>query len=110
MRGEIMFNVATEFSRFPGGRRRNHGAYSGEEFREVVTIPLLREHEFVTFDLSGTVGYSSGFLDEAFGEIGAILGLEEAKRRVKIIASDDEEAVQIAWKRISDASKEAQRQ
>ncbi|MCC5075674.1 STAS-like domain-containing protein [Xanthomonas citri pv. glycines] len=102
-----MFNVAKSFSRFPGGRRKDHGQFSGEEFRNKVTIPLLDSYDHVTFDLSGTVGYSSGFLDEAFGEIGKILGISEAKRRVTILAQDDPEAVETVWLRISEASAES---
>lgn len=107
MESRVTYLVSSQFSRFPGGRRRAHGAFSGEAFREDVTIPLLREFEFVKFDLSDSKGYSSGFLDEAFGEIGAILGLSEARRRVSIVASDDDESIKTCWERIEDASREA---
>lgn len=107
MPSSYKYMVATEFSRFPGGRRRKNGPHSGEEFREVVALPLLQQHEKVTFDLTGSAGYSSGFLDEAFGELGKILGLAECRRRIELIASDDQEAVEIAWQRIHDAAREA---
>lgn len=107
MEGSTRYEVAKQFSRFPGGRRRSHGAHSGEEFREDVVIPLLKQFEFVEFDLTGSAGYSSGFLDEAFGEIGEMLGLEEARRRIALLASDDEESIQIAWERIQDAARES---
>ena len=103
----FVYKVAESFSRFPGGRKKNHGDFSGEEFFEAVTKPLLNQHPFVEFDLSGSEGYSSGFLDEAFGEIGALIGLDEAKRRVRIVASDDDEAVETCWERITDAANEA---
>ncbi|WP_425493454.1 STAS-like domain-containing protein [Marilutibacter chinensis] len=106
MPSSFTYVVAKSFTRFPGGRRRKHGEHSGEEFRETIALPLLEEYEFVTFDLSGSAGYSSGFLDEAFGELGARLGLDEAKRRMTIIASDDPDAVATAWRRIEDAAAE----
>lgn len=106
MQHSINYKVATQFSRFPGGRKRSHGRNSGEEFRDTVTIPLLQQYEFVTFDLSGSAGYSSGFLDEAFGELGAVYAIEELRRRVTIIADDDPDAVDIAWARIADAARE----
>jgi len=106
MQQKTLYNVAKEFTRFPGGRRRKNGDHSGEEFRETVVLPLLEKYEFITFDLSGSAGYSSGFLDEAFGEIGAILGLDEARRRVEFIASDDPEAIETCWLRIGDAAAE----
>lgn len=107
MKDSVIYSVANEFSRFPGGRKRKNGKHSGEEFREDVVLPLLDIYEFVTFDLSGSAGYGSGFLDEAFGELGKIFGLRETKRRVKLIASDDEDALAISWLRIEDASNEA---
>src|SRR3546814_507345 len=91
MQHEFLYSVAQNFTRFPGGRRRKNGDHSGEEFRDTVLLPILDQYEFITFDLGGSAGYSSGFLDEAFGEIGAILGLEEVRRRITFIASDDPE-------------------
>lgn len=107
MNDPFYYSVAGNFTRFPGGRRRQHGPHSGEEFRESVALPLLKEHDRVVFDLSGSAGYSSGFLDEAFGELGAIFGLAEVRRRVIIQADDDPEAVETAWDRIGEASAEA---
>lgn len=101
-----VYEVAKAFSRFPGGRRRANGDYSGEQFREDVVLPLLEEYDHVTFDLTGSAGYSSGFLDEAFGELGAIMPLDEISERVQLKADDDPDAVEIAWERIRDASVE----
>lgn len=74
-----VYKLSESFSRFPGGRKRENGPFSGEQFWEDVSKPLLERHTFIEFDLSGSVGYSSGFLDEAFGEIGRLLGLAEAR-------------------------------
>lgn len=106
MSSPYRYMVSKNFTRFPGGRRKQHGPHSGEEFRETVVLPLLDKYEFVIFDLSGSAGYSSGFLDEAFGELGAILGLQEARRRISIVADDDPESVETAWRRIEDAAQE----
>lgn len=103
----VTYKVAKEFSRYPGGRLRSHGDFSGQAFREDVALPLLQQYERVTFDLTGSAGYSSGFLDEAFGELGAIYGEAEIRRRIKLVADDDAEAVEIAWRRVKDASLEA---
>lgn len=106
MQPSVVFNVAKEFSRFPGGRRRDHGRHSGEEFRETVAIPLLEKYSRVKFVLTGSAGYSTGFLDEAFGELGALYGYEALAQRIELEAEDDPDAVYIAWQRIKDASKE----
>ncbi|QNN46530.1 STAS-like domain-containing protein [Thermomonas brevis] len=103
---EFVYSVAKSYTRFPGGRRRKHGEHSGEEFRESVVLPLLAQYDLITFDLTGSAGYSSGFLDEAFGELGSILGFKEARRRIKIVADDDPDAVETAWQRIRDAASE----
>lgn len=103
----IVFTVVDDFSRRPGGRKRASGHFSGEEFRESVALRLLRDYDHVVFDLTGSAGYSSGFLDEAFGGLAAYFPLEELQRRIEIIASDDPGAVEIAWDRMKDAAKEA---
>ncbi len=60
-------SIANDFTRYPGGRYRKHGKGSGEEFREDFLVPNLDREEEVTIVLDGTAGYSSSFLEEAFG-------------------------------------------
>lgn len=57
-----------DFSKFPGPRYRRLGPASGEQFREEVLLPALKEfgREFV-IDLDGVMSYGSSFLEEAFG-------------------------------------------
>lgn len=66
-----MITVATDFSRFPGGRYREDGEFSGEEFRDDVLVPQLREAKALgqrlAVQLDGATGYASSFLEEAFG-------------------------------------------
>lgn len=63
--------IASEFSRYPGGRYRDDGPHSGEEFRDDHLVPALdaaRQQEgVVVVLLDGTAGYASSFLEEAFG-------------------------------------------
>ncbi|WP_235565378.1 STAS-like domain-containing protein [Lysobacter sp. Root494] len=107
MQPSIRYTVATTFSRRPGGRKRANGVHSGEEFREDVARALLQQYEHVVFDLSGAAGYSSGFLDEAFGGLVRYYKIEELRQRIEIVAEDDPGAVETAWARIKDADKEA---
>jgi hypothetical protein len=60
-------SIANDFTRFPGGRYREHGKGSGELFREDFLLPVLRAGETAVVDLDGTSGYPSSFLEEAFG-------------------------------------------
>ena len=60
-------SIADDFTRYPGGRYRKHGKGSGEEFRDAFLVPMLEKEEEVVIILDGTAGYSSSFLEEAFG-------------------------------------------
>jgi hypothetical protein len=67
----IVINVAEEFSRFPGARYPVEGDYSGEEFRKKYLTPRLKEALNkgcgLRINLDGSAGYSTAFLEEAFG-------------------------------------------
>ena len=100
------YNFTKEYTRYPGGRLSTHGPYSGEEFREKVLLPLLKEHEKVEIDLNGAVGYGATFIDEAFGELGHIYGFEEALNKVNFVCDDDPDLVKMIWEKIEKASKD----
>lgn len=106
MQPNVRYEIAKQFSRTVGGRKRANGTFSGEEFREDVARKLLELYHRVLFDLSGSAGYSSGFLDEAFGGLVKYYPLKELEARLELIADDDPGAVETAWKRIRDAAKE----
>lgn len=69
--GPPMINVAEDFSRYPGGRYRDDGEHSGEEFRDDFLVPALElaraNNGKVVVVLDGVTGYPSSFLEEAFG-------------------------------------------
>jgi len=96
------------FSRYPGGRRRQHGENSGEEFFEDYLLPIYKKHigkhEKLQLDLSGAVGYSSGFLDESFGELSKLFGKNELRKWLVIIANDDPTLEDRVWQKIDAAS------
>lgn len=83
------YEFASSFTKYPGGRLRAHGPYSGEAFRDDVLFQLLGKNEMVTVDLTGVRGFGSSFLDEAFAEAGKRLGRVEAKRRLHFECADD---------------------
>lgn len=68
---DIKLNIARDFSRCPGARYKTEGDFSGEEFREKLLLPKLNEaiarHCHLIVDLDGSAGYSTSFLEEAFG-------------------------------------------
>lgn len=62
-------NLAQDFTKHPAGRYKVDGPYSGELFRELFLDPVISKREKTVIGLDGTRGYSSAFLDEAFGGI-----------------------------------------
>lgn len=87
-------HVARDFSRFPGGRYKKDGPYSGEAFREEMLVPALLEalksNSVVEVELDGTAGYASSFLEEAFGGLvrEGRAEPEAAKENLQIIATE----------------------
>lgn len=65
--GSVMIDVARDFSRFPAGRFRTDGPFSGQRFREDLLVPALKQSGRVTVRLDGAMGFGSSFLEEAFG-------------------------------------------
>lgn len=63
--------IAIDFSTVPGARYPEEGDFSGQEFRNDVLIPKIKEamsnHVHLIIDLDGTAGYGTSFLEEAFG-------------------------------------------
>lgn len=55
------------FSVFPGPRYKKLGKASGEEFREEILLPKLKERDDWIINLDGVAGYGSSFLEESFG-------------------------------------------
>lgn len=73
-----------------GGRYRSQGRFSGEEFREVVLLPLLASPEagIVTVNLDGIQGPSPGFFEEAFGGTVRALG-PDIRARLRLEATEN---------------------
>ncbi|WP_264876290.1 STAS-like domain-containing protein [Vibrio agarivorans] len=80
------------FTKFPGARYRSLGPHSGEEFRDDILIPAIKDAgSSLVVDLDGVFGYGSSFLEEIFG--GCVReGVEEQVmlQIVSNIISDDD--------------------
>ncbi len=81
-------SISKDYSISPGGRHKTDGPYSGEDFRESVLVPLTHQYDLIRIDLSGTSGYGSSFLEEAFGGLVRVLR-RDIKGIVEIYVSDD---------------------
>jgi len=65
--GMKVINIARDFTRFPAGRYKADGEFSGEVFRERFLEPVLDHGDRAVIELDGALGYGSSFLEEAFG-------------------------------------------
>ena len=83
----IKYNFAKEFTKYPGGRYKRLGDFSGEEFRELVLEPLFKNNDSILeLDTNGVVGsFSPSFLDEAFGATARKYGINQFKEKVKFL-------------------------
>mgnify|MGYP003300189626 CR=1 FL=1 len=77
----LKINIAKDFSKFLGGRWRNIGKFSGEEFYEEKLRPMyiaaVKLGVKLDIYLDGTKGYPSSFLDQSFGELARKEGVEK---------------------------------
>lgn len=87
----MRIEIAQQFSRTPAGRYRKDGPFSGEQFRDDVLVPALRQGA-VEVVLAGAAGYPSSFLEEAFGGLVRVAHFNAAdlKKKLSIKAGGDE--------------------
>lgn len=88
----ITINIATDYTKTPGGRFISEGEYSGQDFREKVLKPkflqALEDNDQLTVILDGGYGYATSFLEEAFG--GLAREMRNSKIKDIIIISEEE--------------------
>lgn len=84
--GKFRIVVAKDFSPTPGGRWRELGPFSGQEFYEVLLLPKFQEalaaKEKLHIDLDGARSYPYSFLDQSFGELARQVGLNQVKKTI----------------------------
>ena len=88
----ITINIATDYTKTPGGRFISEGEYSGQDFREKVLKPkflqALENNDQLTVILDGGYGYATSLLEEAFG--GLAREMRNSKIKDIIIISEEE--------------------
>jgi hypothetical protein len=102
-----VINIATEFSRYPGGRSLSDGPHSGERFRKEFLLPVLQSGEHAIIQFDGARGYGSSFLEEAFGGLVRLEGVEPSKiLDTFTLESSDESIVDEIKEYITDAGRQ----
>lgn len=73
-----------DFSKNPYGRYPDDSEFCGQNYREDILEPALREHDAVHVYLDGYNRYGRSFLDEAFGGLirESSFSGEEIKKRL----------------------------
>ena len=91
-------NIARDFSMTPAGRYYADGPDSGERFRDEFLEPPLLLGETIVIEIDGTGGFSSSFLEEAFGGIVRKLRLDRyaAFDRIRISGNETSYKQEIA--------------
>jgi len=85
-------NIAKEFSDTPGGRRRNDGPFSGQEFREHFLEKHFEDKSDVSklvIVLDGVFGYATSFLEEAFGGLARKYGQQRVLLKLEFISEEE---------------------
>jgi hypothetical protein len=88
---DVTLNLVKDYPRFryPGHRTREQSDNSGEEFRDDILIPFIKNHknQNIIINLEGAAGFPPSFLEEAFG--GCIIKGYDVIDNVKIIGIDE---------------------
>ena len=91
----MKISVAEDFSRFPAGRFREDGPFSGQAFREDHLAPAMKRGESVEVHMDGTEGYGSSFLEESFGGLVHTERMDKNEIRERLLVETEDEALRI---------------
>jgi hypothetical protein len=87
----IRIHIASEYTKTPGARYQRDGDFSGEEFRTRYLEPLFigNNEDIIEINLDGVEGYSTAFLEEAFGGLARLIDKEKILARVKFVSEEE---------------------
>ncbi len=88
----VKIDIVKDFSDTPGGRKKVDGPFSGEDFRERFLEKYFHnqsDSEPIEIVLDGVIGYSTSFLEEAFGGLARKYGKDKVLERLKFISDEE---------------------
>ena len=95
MTNRVTLNFAEDFTDAPGGRDRESGPSSAEEFREEVLLPAYTRADELScellVDLDGIHGMASSFAEEAFGGLVRVEGCDKGRVQALLTLKSDED-------------------
>lgn len=99
--------IATDFSKTPGARHKEEGAYPGDEFRDNILIPKYKEavsnNRKLEIDLDGCYGYATSFLEESFGGMVRALKTRGTLNNIEIISTEDSSLKKLIYDYVKEA-------
>ena len=103
-----MINVVEDFSKYPAGRYRTDGDYTGEAFREDLLLPALNTGDDVTVVFEGAMGCGSSFLEEAFGGLVRVGHMDPRDLRQRLhVKTSRKGLLRDIWQYIDDAAQDS---
>ena len=88
----VSINIAKDFTTTPGARIYQDGPFSGQEFYEKLLkekfIEAQKKDEKLEVILDGVEGYTSSFLNEAFGLLGNEFGADNVWNNILIVSNE----------------------
>lgn len=106
----ITITIVKDFSDAPGGRYIHEGKFSGEQFRKKILLPkyneALKSNEKLEINFDGAFGYSTSFLEEAFGGLVRELNAKGILKNIIIVSHDDITVPKLIKEYVLEAEKE----
>jgi hypothetical protein len=89
----MTISIARDYTPRPGPRFRKQGPKSGEEFRESILEPKFKEAQAkgdkILVDLDGGYGYGTSFLEESFGGLARIHGIDSVQKTLDFKSEEE---------------------
>jgi hypothetical protein len=95
MRRSIYIDISKDFSSIPGARYPHESSFCGQDFREKLLYPAvleaLEKDMVVVVNMDGVYGFSTAFLDEAFGGLTRVkgIGYHIVRHHVVLISTEE---------------------
>lgn len=109
----MLIKISDVFSKTPGGRLKEEGDFSGEEFRDSILLKAFNESEekgeILEINFDDCVAFATSFLEEAFGGLVRKYNKKDVMKKIKIVSNDDESIPFLIERYVKDAETEKSR-
>jgi hypothetical protein len=89
-----IINIAKDFSDSPGARYYDDGDFSGQQFRDEILLKFFDTYDEIIVNLDGTEGYATSFLEESFGGLARLKGIDLVLKKIKFISEEEPDLIE----------------